>query len=114
VLLARVLAGDPPILLADEPLQNLDPAQQLRMVELLRGCAARGVAVAVVVHDLPLARRLADRALLLGTGQVQALGPADAVLTPPGIERLFGVSVSAALVPQARLPCGDAPRDASG
>lgn len=107
VLLARVLAGEPAILLADEPMQNLDPAQQLRLAGLLRAAAGRGAAVAVVVHDLPLARHLADDALLLKDGRSLAQGPAETVLTPARIGEAFGVSVSADLVPMARLGAGD-------
>lgn len=110
VALARVLAGAPRVLLADEPLQNLDPAQQLRMVALLRDAAAQGAAVAVVVHDLPMARRLATRALLLAPGRVAALGPAGDVLVPETLGQLFGVTVSDALVPYEALPHGGADR----
>lgn len=103
VLLARALAGEPAVLLADEPLQNLDPRQQLRVADLLRAAAGRGVAVGVVVHDLPLARRLADEALLMAEGRVLAAGGADRVLTADALGAAFGVEVSAELVPRALL-----------
>ncbi|WP_448580582.1 ABC transporter ATP-binding protein [Thermaurantiacus sp.] len=106
VLLARVMAGNPSILLADEPLQNLDPEQQLRLVALLRGLAERGAAVAVVVHDLPLARQLADDALLLKDGRLLAHGPAGEILVPAWIGKAFGVSVTPELVPLAPLGPG--------
>ena len=52
VLLARVLAGEPEWLLADEPLASLDPAHQLDVLDQLREVAARGAGVIVVLHDL--------------------------------------------------------------
>ncbi len=103
VLFARVLAGEPRVILADEPLQNLDPAHQLQTVGLLREAAHSGSAVAAVVHDLPLARRLADDALLLKHGRVIAAGPADAVLTAETLGLGFGIRVSGELVPVAPL-----------
>lgn len=104
ILLARVLAGNPRVLRADEPLQNLDPAHQLQTVALLRAAAARGAAVAAVVHDLPLARQLADDVLVMTDGKLVAQGPAGSVLVPATLARVFGVAVSPELVPVAAVP----------
>jgi iron complex transport system ATP-binding protein len=92
-LLARVLAGEPQWLLADEPLASLDPAHQLDLLDRLRGQAARGVGVAVVLHDLVQAARVADEILLLRDGRVFAFGPPDEVLTPQHLRDAFGVDV---------------------
>lgn len=92
VLLARVLAGEPQWLLADEPLANLDPAHQLDTLDCLRDVARDGAGVIVVLHDLNHAIRVADEVLLLCDGRVVAQGtPAD-VLTPERIARTYGVS----------------------
>ncbi|HEX7848161.1 MAG TPA: ABC transporter ATP-binding protein [Sphingomonas sp.] len=93
VLLARVLAGGPQWLLADEPLASLDPAHQLDLLDRLRGQAARGVGVVVVLHDLMQAARVADEILLLRDGGVFASGPPDQVLTPRHLRDAFGVDV---------------------
>jgi iron complex transport system ATP-binding protein len=93
VLLARVLAGEPQWLLADEPLASLDPAHQLDLLDRLRGQAARGVGVVVVLHDLVQAARVADEILLLRDGRVFAFGPPDEVLTPQHLRDAFGVDV---------------------
>ena len=69
VLFARALATAAPILLADEPAAYLDPAHQLRLMELLREEAARGTAVAVTLHDLSLASRHCDEIVVLRPGQ---------------------------------------------
>lgn len=93
VLLARVLAGEPDWLLADEPLASLDPRHQLKTLALLRAAAARGIGVVAVLHDLTLAARVADDALLLKDGAMLAQGAADAVLTPQLIGSAYGIRV---------------------
>lgn len=93
VLLARVLAGEPEWLLADEPLASLDPAHQIDVLERLREAAWAGAGVIVVLHDLNQAARVADDVVLLREGRVIASGEAEAVLTAPLIERTYGVMV---------------------
>lgn len=90
VLLARVLAGEPGFVLADEPFAALDLAQQHRMEEVIRGQASQGRGVAVVVHDLALARNVADHVIILEHGRVAADGPADDVLSAEHIARIWG------------------------
>ena len=91
-LLARVLAGEPDWLLADEPLAGLDPAHQLEVLDCLRGIAAAGAGVVVVLHDLSLAARVADDVVLLAAGRVAAEGAPDEVLTPATIAGVYGVA----------------------
>jgi iron complex transport system ATP-binding protein len=93
VLLARVLAGEPQWLLADEPLASLDPAHQLDLLDRLRGQAARGVGVVVVLHDLVQAARVADEIVMLRDGRVFAFGPPEEVLTQQHLREAFGVDV---------------------
>jgi iron complex transport system ATP-binding protein len=92
VLLARVLAGEPQWLLADEPLANLDPAHQLDTLECLREVARSGAGVIVVLHDLNHAIRVADEVLLLCDGRMIAQGPPAEVLTAERIAETYGVS----------------------
>ncbi|MGD9599002.1 MAG: ABC transporter ATP-binding protein [Steroidobacteraceae bacterium] len=91
VLLARVLAGRPQWLLADEPLANLDPAHQLDVLEQLRKIAADGVGVVLVLHDLSFAARVADHAVLMRGGQVLVDGSSDDVLRTEPIRDAFGI-----------------------
>ncbi|HEX8388888.1 MAG TPA: ABC transporter ATP-binding protein [Sphingomonas sp.] len=91
VLLARVLAGEPAWLLADEPLAGLDPAHQVDLLDRLRAFAGRGGGVAIVLHDLVQAQRAADDALLLRDGRVAGFGPVADVLVPDRIAEAFGV-----------------------
>lgn len=91
-LLARVLAGEPEFLLADEPLANLDPRHQFESLALLRAVAARGAGVVVVLHDLAHALRVADRVVLLQGGRIIADDVPEAVLTPERIAAVYGVA----------------------
>lgn len=93
VMLARVLAGQPEWVLADEPFAALDIAHRLDLSDRLRAIAARGQGVVVVLHDLSLAARLADDIILLEGGRVAADGPAGEVLGSPAVERVFGVAM---------------------
>ncbi|HEU4520218.1 MAG TPA: ABC transporter ATP-binding protein [Microvirga sp.] len=98
VLLARALATEAPVILADEPVASLDPRHQLVVLDVLRGRAAAGAAVVCVMHDLTLAARFADRVVLLDGGRVRAEGePAD-VLTPERLAETFGIEARIALV----------------
>lgn len=79
-LAARVLAGRPCWLLADEPLANLDLAHAAALVARLREQAAKGAGVVLVLHDLATAMNHADRVLVLESGKLVADGPpADAL-----------------------------------
>ena len=91
VLLARALATLAPVLLVDEPAAHLDPAHQLRLMELLREEARRGTAVIVTLHDLALATRYCDRLVLLKDGRVAAQGTPDAALSDAALAHVFGV-----------------------
>ena len=98
-LLARVLAGEPEWLLADEPLAHLDPGHALDTLDRLRAAAAAGAGVIVVLHDLGHAARVADDVVMLAGGRVVAEGPADSVLTASHIAAAYGIDVHLAELP---------------
>jgi iron complex transport system ATP-binding protein len=80
VALARALAVEAPVILADEPTASLDPRHQIDVMQNLRATADKGVLVIVVTHDLGLAARFADHVLVLQEGCLVSQGaPADAL-----------------------------------
>jgi iron complex transport system ATP-binding protein len=80
VALARVLAVEAPVILADEPTASLDPRHQFDVMKSLRASADKGVLVIVVTHDLGLAARFADTVLVLSDGRLVSRGaPAEAL-----------------------------------
>lgn len=81
VALAAVLAGDPPLLVLDEPTRGLDYLQKAALARILRNLRSEGKTVVLATHDVELAAHLADRVILLGDGEIVADGPAREVMT---------------------------------
>ncbi len=81
--LAAALAGDPAILLADEPTAGLDRPLVDRSVDLLAGMAARGHAVLLITHDLRAARRVATDVAVMYASRLVEIGPAAEVFGDP-------------------------------
>jgi iron complex transport system ATP-binding protein len=104
VLIARALAQEPKLLLADEPTVALDPYHQLRVLQLLRGLADDGGGVLAVFHDLPLAARFCTRLVLLGDGRILADGPAATVLSADNVRAAYGVGIAASPATAFDLP----------
>lgn len=94
VMLARAIAVEAPLLIADEPVAALDPRHQLAVMRLLADRAAGGTTVIAVLHDLTLAARFADHILMVAEGRLVADGPPDAVLDDPHLARTFGISAA--------------------
>jgi iron complex transport system ATP-binding protein len=94
VLLARALAVEAAVLLADEPAAFLDAGHQLTVLQLLRRRADAGDAVVVVLHDLSAASRFCDRVAVLASGRVAADGSPANVLNDDFLARVFGIRVA--------------------
>jgi cell division transport system ATP-binding protein len=74
VAVARALAADPALLLADEPTGNLDPDRTLEVMDLLYGANARGTTVVVATHDRSLLDRYKRRVIVLERGRLLSDG----------------------------------------
>lgn len=94
VLLARLLAQETPVILADEPTAGLDPAHQITAMRALAARAREGAAVVVTLHDLDLALRHCDRLVLLDAGMIASQGPAADVLTPERMRTVYGIEAT--------------------
>ena len=102
VLLARVLAGAPSVLLLDEPTANLDPRHRFCVLDAMRRRAAGGGTVLFSTHELDVASQGADDAVLLAGGRVLAGGPVAATLTDGLLSELFAVSARVSPGPGGR------------
>ena len=100
VYLAMALAQDTPVILLDEPTAYLDVAAQLEVTALARRLAGQGRAVALVLHDLPLALGGADRVALLEGGELAGLGRPEELFASGALDRVFGVSVRRVKTPE--------------
>lgn len=93
VVIGRALVQETDVLLLDEPTNNLDMANQVEVMHLVRKAAReRGIACAAVMHDLNLALRYCDRFCLLKEGKVRASGGPE-VMTKETIEDVYDVPV---------------------
>jgi iron complex transport system ATP-binding protein len=92
VALARVLAVEAPVILADEPTASLDPRYQIDVMTNLRKAADGGVLVIVVTHDLGLAARFADTILVLSEGRLVAQGAPAEALSEKIMAEVFRIS----------------------
>lgn len=91
VYLARALAGEPRVLLLDEPTASLDPRHRFLVLDVLKRLASGGVCCVFSTHEVDLAARTADDAVLLAQGAVLASGPVRQSVTERSISELFGV-----------------------
>lgn len=92
VMMARVLANNSDVILADEPTAALDPLHQISILQTLKAEAQRGKLVVFVTHDLVLASRFSDRLVVMANGRIKADGkPAD-ILNDQVMRDVYGVS----------------------
>ena len=104
VSFARVLAQETPVIMLDEPTVSLDLRHQELVMGLLRFLAGEGAAVIVVLHDLNLAARYADRLALMNQGRLAALAPTREVLRADLLSNVYQYPVTVVQHPHLDCP----------
>ncbi|MET3889219.1 iron complex transport system ATP-binding protein [Bosea sp. OAE506] len=104
VFLAQALASEPALLLLDEPISALDIRHQLEVMEIvLRMTKSRGLTTLVILHDLNIAARFADRVLVMRAGRAICCGRPEAVIDAAMVASVFGVEATLSADPDGRL-----------
>ncbi|MFP7673621.1 ABC transporter ATP-binding protein [Marivita sp. S0852] len=94
VLIARTLAQETPLLIADEPIAGLDPAAQIATLEVFQSLAKDGRTVFTSLHDLSLAARYCSRIIVIHAGRIAGDGPPEDVLTSDMLARVFRLNAN--------------------
>jgi ABC-type branched-subunit amino acid transport system ATPase component len=94
--IARALAGEPRLMLFDEPAAGLTPAETARIAEIIRGIAARGIAVLLIEHDMRFLLPLAHRVVVLNFGEKIAEGAPDDIRADPAVMSAYLGNAAAA------------------
>lgn len=103
VFLAQALASEPSMLLLDEPISALDIRHQLAVMETVRRLThGRGLTTLVVLHDLNIAARFADRIAVLKQGRLMRHGLPEDVVAPDMVAEVFEVEAALAFLPDGR------------
>jgi ABC-type branched-subunit amino acid transport system ATPase component len=83
--IARALAGEPKLMLFDEPAAGLTPAELTRVAGIIRGIAEQGIAVLLIEHDMHFLLPLAHRVVVLNFGAKIADGLPDQIRANPAV-----------------------------
>jgi len=79
--IARALAGDPKLLLLDEPAAGMNPIEKDELIALIRRIRESGVTIFLIEHDMGLVMRISERIAVLDYGEKIAEGPPEAIRT---------------------------------
>lgn len=94
----------PGFLLLDEPTSSLDLSHQHAVLRVAKDMSRKGIGVFVVLHDMNLAARYADRIVLMHAGRIVQQGSAEEVLTEQNLQEVFGVSIRVLTHPEGDHP----------
>ena len=106
VMIAMAIAGNPGLLIADEPTTALDVTVQAQVLDLLATLGReRGMGLLLITHSLPVVAQVADRVAVMYAGEIVEHGMADAVLTRP-LHPYTAALIRSAPPEDGRLPQG--------
>jgi iron complex transport system ATP-binding protein len=91
VMIARVLAQEPRVILLDEPISHLDLANQIRFMALAKGLTKTGMTVLAVLHDPNIAFRYGDDFLFAGNGSVRRAKEGEPPWAPSLLSGVYGI-----------------------
>ena len=104
VHLARILVGEAPLLLLDEPVAALDPAQMLHILARLRARADAGANICIILHDVQLAARFANRIIGMKQGRILFDQPVDAAIDAENLGLLYDTPTQILTVDGCQIP----------
>lgn len=93
VLLARSLAQEPELLLLDEPMSNLDLANKIRIITILKSLKKDGVTILLTSHEPDVAASLSDSIILMGRHFSILQGHVDDILTKENLSRIYNIPI---------------------
>lgn len=93
VMIARVLAQDPKVILLDEPISHLDLANQARFLTLVKGLVKTGMTVLAVLHDPNIAFRYGDEFFFARNGSVRRAGEGETPWDPSLLSEVYGIPI---------------------
>jgi energy-coupling factor transport system ATP-binding protein len=102
--LAITLAGNPKVLLLDEPTRGLDAHGKSELLMLLKKCVIAGQTVVLATHDVELVAEIANQVIVLSDGKIVANGPTSEILTN---SNSFSPITARALAPDGWLSVND-------
>jgi peptide/nickel transport system ATP-binding protein len=108
VMIAMALAGEPKLLIADEPTTALDVTVQAQILKLIRGLQDRtGMGLLYITHDMGVVAQISHDVAVMYSGQIIESGPVGAIFSSPAHPYTRGLIASMPSldsVPKARLP----------
>lgn len=93
VLFATAIVQEPQILLLDEPTSHLDFGNQMKVLQVIRGFAGKGISIIMATHSPEQAFLSGDLAAILKNGEISAWGTPNEVITEQNISSAFGIEV---------------------
>ncbi len=105
VLLARVLAQEPKLLLLDEPTSHLDFGNQIRTLEVINRLSKRGLSVIMTSHYPDHAFLSSNKVAIMNNGSIMAMGSPEEVITEKNMREAYGIDVKVMDVDENRKAC---------